>query len=217
MTFDLYAWKSPRDLDVDGVEALLASWQAAGGDPATSPFEPSEDVGWFYRELLTDVPGLDMSSDAVPNVGRAPIWLGTSDQPPARMVAIRLSREDPDDALDALEEIASLATKYDLVLFDEGNRRIHFPLEEMAAYASATFWPAGAIQAAVAGGIGGLIAVAAWLLGIPILSGVLIVIGGFMFVMAVFTFIHEGRKALRARRTGGSPPPDDPEPPQARR
>ena len=45
MTFDLYAWKSPRDLDAAGVEALLDEWQAAGGDPATSPFEPSSDVG----------------------------------------------------------------------------------------------------------------------------------------------------------------------------
>ena len=41
MTFDLYIWKSPRDLDGEAAEALVASWQAAGGDPATSPFEPS--------------------------------------------------------------------------------------------------------------------------------------------------------------------------------
>ena len=56
MTFDLYAWKSPRDLDADGIEALLEEWHAAGGDPATSPFEPSTDVGWFYLELTKDEP-----------------------------------------------------------------------------------------------------------------------------------------------------------------
>ena len=156
---------------------------------------------------MKDVPGLETSSDAVPSVSSAPIWLATTDEAPARVVGIRLSRDDR--ALDALEEIVSLATKYDLVLFDTGNRRIHLPLDEMAAYASATFWPGGAIQAAVAGGIGGLIAVVAWFLGIPILSGVLIVIGGFMAVMAVFTFIHEGRQTLRARRNGRTPPPND--------
>ncbi len=97
---------------------------------------------------------------------------------------------------DTLESIFGLAAKYDLIVFEPRSRRLHQPLEELAEYASATFWPAGAIQAAVAGGIGGVIAVVAWLLSIPLLSGVLAVAGGFMFVMAVFTFIHEGRKRL---------------------
>jgi hypothetical protein len=30
-----------------------------------------------------------------------------------------------------------------------------------------------------------------------------------MFVMAVFTFVHAGRKALRERRSTGSSPPTD--------
>ena len=34
MTFDLYVWASPRDLDVDRAEALIEGWQAAGGDPS---------------------------------------------------------------------------------------------------------------------------------------------------------------------------------------
>jgi hypothetical protein len=94
---------------------------------------------------------------------------------------------------DTLELIFGLAAKYDLVLFDTRSRLIHLPLGEMAAHASATFWPGGAIQAAVAGGIGGLIAVVAWFLGIPLLSGVFVLVGGFVVVMAVYTFIHEGR------------------------
>ena len=80
---------------------------------------------------------------------------------------------------------------------------IHLPLEDLAAYASATFWPAGAIQAAVAGGVGLIIAGVAFFLGIPILSGIAIVIGLFLFVMAIYTFVHEGRKAMRARRASG--------------
>ena len=103
--------------------------------------------------------------------------------------------------------IFSLAAKYDLVVFDARNRRVHLPLDEMAAHASATFWPGGAIQAAVAGGIGAAIAVVAWFLGIPVFSGVLIVVGGFMVVMAVYTFVHAGRKAATNGRKGGEPPP----------
>jgi hypothetical protein len=204
VTFDLYAWKSPRDLDADGAEALLKRWQEAGGDPSESPFEPDTDVGWFHRELMKDAPRLEISSDAVPNPSTAPVWLSGTPEPPARVVAIRLSHDTSGDVLDS---IAGLATKYDLVLYDARSRRVHLPLEEMAAYASATFWPAGAIQAAVAGGIGLAIAGVAWVVGIPVLSGIVVLIGGFMFVLAVYTFIHEGRKAVKARRTGGESPP----------
>jgi hypothetical protein len=190
VTFDLYAWKSPRDLDVEGVEELLDGWHATGGDPGRSPFEPSSDVGWFYRELMQDGPALEASSDAVRNASTAPIWLAAAPEPPARVVGMRLS---PATQGDTLELIFGLAAKYDLVLFDTRSRLIHLPLGEMAAHASATFWPGGAIQAAVAGGIGGLIAVVAWFLGIPLLSGILVLVGGFVVVMAVYTFIHEGR------------------------
>ena len=200
MTFDLYAWKSPRDLDADGADALLRGWQAAGGDPGASPFEPSTDVGWFYRELMNDAPELETSSDAVPTKSSAPIWLATTTERPARVVAMRLS---PGTAGDTLDSIFGLATKYDLVLYDPRSRRVHLPLEEMAAHASATFWPGGAIRAVVAGGVGGAIAIVAWLLGIPVLSGLVALAGGFMFAMAVYTLIHEGRKAARARRGSG--------------
>jgi hypothetical protein len=203
MTFDLFVWASPRELDDEQAASLVGNWQAAGGDPATSPFEPSTDVGWFHRELMKDAPWLDVSSDVVPNPSTRPIVLATTDEPPARVVAIRLSPRSTDHELN---EIASLAAKYDLVLFDARTGRVHRPLEEMAAYASATFWPAGAIQAAVAGAAGLAIAVIAWLVAIPVISWIAILVGGFLFVMAVFTFVHEGRKALRARRIGGSPP-----------
>jgi hypothetical protein len=204
VTFDLYAWKSPRDLDGDRARALLESWRETGGDPANSPFEPSTDVGWFYRELITDLPDLEASSDAVPNASSSPGWLSATSGPPARVVGMRLP---PPTAGDALDSIFGLAAKYDLVVFDPGSGRVHLPLKEMAAHASATFWPAGAIQAAVVGGVGGVIAVVAWFLGIPVFSGLLVLIGGFMFVLAVYTFIHQGRKAVKARRPGGESPP----------
>ena len=205
MSFDLYAWKSPRGVDADGADALVQAWLAAGGDPGQSPFEPSTDVGWFHRELVKNAPDLDVSSDAVPNPSSAPIWLAGSDEPPARVVAIRLSRATAPDDLDA---IFGLAAKYDLVLYDPQRPRLHLPLEEMAAHASATFWPGGAIRAAVAGGIGGVIALAGWFVGIPVLGGIFVIVGGFLVVLALYTFIHEGRRALRARRSQEDSRPD---------
>ena len=203
MTFDLYAWASPRDLDTDRAAELIQGWLDAGGDPASSPFEPSTDVGWFYRELIADAPDLETATDAVPTGRSGPIWMSAgADEPPARVVAMRIPPGTPWDELDA---ILGLATKYDLQLFDARDRRLHRPLDEMAAYASATFWPAGAIRAGVAGAVGALIAGIAWVLGIPILSGILVIVGAFLVLMSVLTFVHEGRKAMQSR--GGRPLP----------
>ena len=204
MTFDLYAWKSPRDLDADGAAALVQRWHDEGADPAASPFEPSEDVGWFHRELTRDEPELDVVSDAAPSSSTRPVWLATDRAPPARLVAIRLA---PDTTREAVNDILSLVVKYDLVLFDARARRVHLPLDEMAAYASATFWPGGAVQAAVAGGFGLVLAIVGWFLRIHIVGWILIIVGGFLFVMAVFTFVHEGRAALRARGSDTDAPP----------
>jgi hypothetical protein len=138
VNFDLYVWQSPRDLDADGAAALIEAWQESGGDPSRSPFEPSSDVGWFHRELVKDAPDPEVLSDAVPNPSKTPIWLSTEPEPPAREVAMRLP---PNTPRDGLKLIFGLATKYDLVLFNARTRRVTRPLEQMEAYASATFWP----------------------------------------------------------------------------
>ena len=91
--FDLYAWAAPRDLSAEAAADLVEGWLAAGGDPAASPFEPSTDVAWFYRELTKDLPDIDAVSDGAPNTRSRPIFLETDDPPPARVVAIRLTRD----------------------------------------------------------------------------------------------------------------------------
>lgn len=197
MSLDLYLWHAPRDLDGERATALVDAWHAAGGDPAASPFEPSTDVGWLVRELRQDAPDLEIVTDAAPRQSGRPIWLEGENEAPARLAAIRLPR--PASA-ELLELIYSLATKYDLVLFDRPNGRLHQPLAEMAAHASATFWPAGAIQAGVVGLVGALIAVVAWLFDIPVLSGILILVGGFLALGAVYSFFAEARHRARSRK-----------------
>jgi hypothetical protein len=205
MPFDLYVWESPRDVDDGRAAGLVAGWEAEGEDPATAPFQPSTAIGWFHRELTNDRTALELVSDANPNPSTKPVWLSGADtEPAARIVAIRVT---PHTTADDLDDVFSLAAKYDLVVFDARSGQVHFPLQVMADDADATFWPSGAIQAAVAGGAGLLIAVVAWFVGIPILSGIAIVIGLFLFVMAVFTFVHEGRKALCSRPPDGDAPP----------
>jgi len=102
-------------------------------------------------------------------------------------------------AREALEDILALAAKYDLVLYDARRGTVMEPLAVMVEQASATFWPSGAIQAGAAGLAGLAAAVVAFALSIPVVSGIVIVVGGFMAVMSIYTFVHEGRAALRRR------------------
>lgn len=202
MAFDLFVWSSPRDLDAAAAGDLVRSWLDAGGDPAASPFEPSADTGWFVRELRNDLPDIDVVSDAVPTNSSGPVWLATDPEPPARIAAIRLARDGR--VRDELESIFGLATKYDLIVYEPARHRVIRPMQVMADQASATFSPRGAIQAAVAGIVGLLLIVAGWLLPIPIVGWILILVGGFLFALAVFTFVHEGR----ARMARGRDPTD---------
>ena len=45
----------------------------------------------------------------------------------------------------------------------------------------------------MAGGFGLVLAIVGWFLRIPIVGWILIIVGGFVVVMAVFTFVHAGR------------------------
>jgi hypothetical protein len=198
VNFDLYVWHEPRDMDAATAGRLAEAWEADRAEAAA--FSPSVDLGWFLRELAKDEPNLDLDSDVPPSPTGVPIWLAPDDPPAARIVAIRLPR---DRAQDVAEEVFGLAAKYDLVVLDPSLGRVVEPLAAMAAYASATFWPSGAIRAAAAGAVGLVAAVVAWSMGIPVVSGLVALVGGFLFVMAALTFVHEGRVAWRRRSGGG--------------
>jgi hypothetical protein len=199
--FDLYVWSGPRDVDAAAAAALVDGWLADGADPARSPFDSTTDMGWFFRELRADHPDIDAVTDAVPRETRVPVWASGSDEAPARVVAIRLPSETGPGVV---ESVYSLAMKYDLVIFEPRGPRVWRPLEDVTAFASATFWPRGAIRAAAAGTGGAILAAVAWLIGIPILSGVLIVVGLFLAILSAWTLVHEGRVAL-ARRGSNRP------------
>ena len=200
-SFDLYVWASPRDLEPDAAAERLVTWEAAGADPGSAPFEASDDVGWFYVELIKDGVDVDAVSDGIPDAGSRPIWLTTTPAAPARIVAIRLRAST---TRDDLETIHGLAAKYDLMLFEPRGRTLMTPLADMAEHATATFWPGGALQAFVAGSIGAVIVAISWILGIPVVSWIGIIIGGFLVVGAAYTFIVEGRRLWRRRGPDGA-------------
>jgi hypothetical protein len=189
MAAELYVWKAPVPSDADDARSLVLDWREAG---AAGRFEPSDDVTWFSRELTGDAP---------------PVW--NPDRPatrphPDRVAVVPLEVAGPEELRELLAEVYGLATKYDLVVYDPQRGTVNRPQAELAAYASATFWPRGAIRAFLAGAAGAILAAVSWVLGIPILSVVGILIGGFLVVMAVFTFVHEARSRMgRGRNQSG--------------
>jgi len=206
MTFDLYVWKGPRGVGEEQAADLVRSWQEQGGDPASGPFEPSDDVTWFFRELIRDEPELHVTTDATPIHGRLPVWLaGATSDEPAPKTHLAVIHVPPETTRDLVESIFGLATKYDLVVFDPQRPRVYEPMAEMAEYASATFWPRGAIRTIVAGVIGLVIAVGAWVIGIPILNIVGVLIGGFLVALCVVTLLAESRKLVRGKPENGDP------------
>lgn len=197
MRYDVYAWSAPRDLSVDEAVQRIEAWEAEGADLVRAPFEPSIDVAGLYRELehdLREVPGFEIVADAQKHTGRGPVWLQSDPPPPARIAAIRLPRTTEEDLAQSLSSLYGTATKFDLVLLDANRRAIHQPLQELSEHASATFWPGGAIRAVLVGGVGLIAAIAAYLLGIPILSGLVIIIGLFLFALSIATLVSESRK-----------------------
>jgi hypothetical protein len=203
VTFDIYVWAAPRDVDAEVAGQLIRDWQAAGGDPTRSPFEPSTDIGWFYRELTKDMPEIDAVSDGQPSQSRMPIWLATEEEQLARVVGINVPRDSREAAAELLEEVYGLAVKYDVVVFEPARGAIRLPQVEMGEYASSTFWPNGAIRTVVAIVIGVAVFAVAWAVGIPLLSGVIAFFALFMIGIFVFTLIAEGRKALKRRGDQG--------------
>ena len=197
MRYDIYAWSAPRDLSPEEAADRIEEWEARSGDPSQAPFEPSSDTAGFYRELehdMRDLPGFAIVADAEPHTGRGPVWLQTDPAPPAHIVAVTLPRGSQSALREVLNDVYGIGTKFDLILLDANNGVLHEPMVEMAAYADATFWPSGAIRSAIAGGGGLVAAIAAYLIGIPIISGIVMIVGLFMFVLSVVVFVSYARK-----------------------
>lgn len=176
----LYVWKSPRPADAAEAAALVEQWLAGDRtDIHRGPMDWHDDVVWFHREITGDVP---------------PVWNpdkpGRDPDPPDRVIEVELH---PSTLREQLQDVYGLAMKYDLIVYDPQRGTVQAPLAEMTAAASASFWPRGALRAAGMGLGGAIIATVAWFLGIPIVSGVLVVVGALLVALTIGAFALEAR------------------------
>ena len=192
MSFDLLVWKSPVVSTDEEARALADRW----AESETGPFEPSPDVARFYDALMERYPPLEAFSDE--QLRRKPgvtHWSVTPERSD-RVVLLNFSWSVPGDVLD---DVVTLAREHGLVLYDPQGPNVTLPDGDDGG---TPFGAEGFVWGTLVGIFGALLAVVAWMLSIPILSGILVVVGAFLAVMAVLTLVFEGRDAWRARAQG---------------
>ena len=181
----LYAWKSPLVTDTDEAERLLSLED-------DSVFEPSEDLTRFFEELTRRLPPPETFTEAELEAGATP-W---ADGPEAsdRLVSLSIRWGADDEDLDVIVE---LARQYDLVLYDPQGPSFHSPGvdDETPDSPGAGEFVRGALLLA----IGVLGAVVAWKLSIPVLTWILVFVGGFVALVAAFSLAAITQQAWRAR------------------
>ena len=170
MSFDLYAWKRPLPSSEDEARGLIEGDESA--------FEPSEDVVRFYDELLARYPILEWDGDEEPE---GTTW-GVTGERSDRIVGLNFTWSVPGEVLD---EVVALAQKFELVLYDPQGPDFHSPTELVVEPMRRD--PAVLRQALVGSLIGVAVLVVGLVLPVPVLDWILIVIGGFIVVMGIYS------------------------------
>ena len=188
MAGTLIAWKGPKVQDEDAAARLLHDYYETGDESA---FEPSKDVVRFYDDLLALWPSLE---ELDPEDADLPPSWSESPERSTRIVSMEYRWSAADGFL---EDIERLAREHGLVLYDPQGPVVIDPDEPE----STEFVPdAREVLRVAALMVGSLaVAVGAWYASITVVSWIVIVIAGFLALMAAYTLVHYAREALERR------------------
>jgi hypothetical protein len=174
MSMDLYVWKRPLVTDEDEATRLIEL-------DDESVFEPSADLERFYAELLERFPPPESFTDVELETAEIP-W-ADSPEGSDRLVWLSIRWSAKGEHLDAIVE---LAREYDLVLYDPQGPSFHSPADpgdDEPYVPTLGEYARGALLTC----IGVLLMVVAWKASIPVLSWIVIFVGGFVTLVAVFS------------------------------
>jgi hypothetical protein len=184
----LLVWKAPKVADEDAAARLLAGYYATGDESA---FEASGDVTAFYDDMMALWPPLeeiDLDDESVPAS-----WSATPERS-NRIVSMDYVWSASDALLDDIERLAQL---HGLVLYDPQGPAVIDPDQAESEYvpgAREILRLTAILVASVA------VAVGAWFASITVLSWLVIVVAGFLAVMAAGTLLAYAREAGTRRR-----------------
>jgi hypothetical protein len=181
---DLYVWRAPRVTETDDADRLVRSEDE-------SVFESSAAVERFYAkppEAFTEEE-LEGRPDSVGRLAH-----GTD-----RLVWLSMRWSANDEHLDGIVE---LARRHDLVLYDAQGPSFHSPPgeNEDAAYVPTI---GEYVRGVIIAAFGVLVALLAWKASIPVVSCIVIFVGGFVTLVAQGTTLAVTYEAWRDRASGG--------------
>jgi len=184
MSMDLYVWKAPRVTETDDAQRLITSEDE-------SVFEPSADLERFYAELLAIFPPPEAFTEE--ELAGNPVPWADSPEGSDRLVWLSIPWSANGGDLDT---IVDLARSYDLVLYDPQGPSFHSPPDENenAAYGPTIGEHARGVLLAAFGVLLGLLA---WKVSIPVVSWILIFVGGFITLVAGGTTLAVAYEAWR--------------------
>ena len=175
MSMTLILWKAPVVREPDEADALLERFYRNGDDSA---FEPCDAIKPVWDELLRLYP--DDGSVDQPEDDRSP-WADFPPHVSDRLLSLDI-RWGADDAV--IDDIVRLAREHELVLFDPQGPDVYLPTDPIESEESSGRLGFGAYAAAVGVTLlGVLLAVAGWVLSIPVIDWLLIIAG--LFVLGV--------------------------------
>lgn len=185
---DLYVWKAPVVTDEDVAQQLVTR-------DDEDVFEPSADLERFYAELMEIFPPPEAFTEEEREDN--PIPWADSPYGSERLVclSIRWSARDED-----LDTIVELARRYELVLYDPQGPAFHSPADESEDVPDAP-GPGEYVRGVLLAVFGVLFAFLAWKASIPVLSWVLVFVGGFVALVAGATTAAVAVQAWRERAT----------------
>jgi hypothetical protein len=184
MAGTLIVWKGPKVVDEDEAKRLLRDYYETGDESA---FEASDAVASFYDDVLALWPPLeelDHDNRSIP---------ASWSQTPKRSDRVVSMDYVWSAAGELLDDIERLAREHGLVLYDPQGPYIVDPdnpeteyVPDAREYVRVTALMLGAL----------VVAVGAWYLSITVLSWIVIVVAGFLAVMAAYTLVVYARQAI---------------------
>jgi hypothetical protein len=183
MSMSLYLWKTPVITDTDEAARLLDREDE-------SAFEPSPDLTRFLEELLERFPPPGALTADEPADGASPWADGPEGSDRLISLSLRWSARDED-----LDEIVALGRKHGLVIYDPQGPDFHTSADDGVDYTPGfgEFLRGAALTV-----FGVVLAVGAWKLSIPVLTWVLVFVGGFVAVVAVISLAATAQARYQA-------------------
>ena len=157
-----------------------------------SVFEPSDRLCRFFEELLERYPSPDVLTDRELEDGVTPWADGPEGSERLVSLSLRWGARDED-----VDEIVALARKHELVIYDPQGPGFHTSAEDEAV----TYRPGTGefLRGLALALFGVLLSATAWKLSVPVLTWVLVFVGGFVAVVAVVSLLATAHARFGAR------------------